>query len=65
MEAKAPTCIDCDQSFEMGDGAAIVVCTAHLDYRDASHPATCIHYAPRKMLTDSSVTKLIGGQRGS
>lgn len=58
METKTPTCIDCDQAFELGDGADIVVCSAHLEYRDAAHPATCAHYAPRKMLTESSVTEV-------
>lgn len=65
MEAKMPTCIDCDHAFEIGDSATFVVCSAHLDYRDAAHPATCAHYAPRKMPTESDVTKLAGGGRDS
>jgi hypothetical protein len=58
MEKKSPTCIDCDQSFELGAGAALVVCSAHLDYRDAAHPATCEHYAPRKALAEIGVTEV-------
>jgi hypothetical protein len=60
MEAKSPTCIDCDQAFELG--AALVVCSAHLDYRDAAHPATCEHYAPRKVPAEVSVTQAWGGR---
>ncbi|MCP5267468.1 MAG: hypothetical protein H6943_00370 [Zoogloeaceae bacterium] len=58
MSDKKPTCSDCDHSFELGDDSTTVVCSAHLEYREASHPASCEHFAPRKMLTESSVTEI-------
>lgn len=53
-----PTCIDCDYAFEMSDDADTVICSAHLEYRAAKHPASCGHFTPRKFLTQSSVTEI-------
>ena len=58
MPSAAPTCIDCDHAFELPEDASVVVCNAHQEYRDAMHPASCECYAPRKFLTESSVTEI-------
>lgn len=58
MPPETPTCSDCDHAFELHDAADLIVCSAHLEYRPIDHPAGCPHYAPRKSLTESSVTEI-------
>lgn len=58
MQSAEPTCIDCDHAFELSEDSSVIVCNAHQEYRDAAHPANCGRYAPRKFLTESSVTEV-------
>lgn len=58
MPLDEPTCSDCDHAFELHDDADLIVCSAHLEYRATNHPAGCAHHAPRKELTESSVTEV-------
>jgi hypothetical protein len=55
MQKPEPVCIDCDNAFELHDDAAVVACSAHLEYRAADHPATCSEYIPRQPLAESDI----------
>ncbi|MFC5301939.1 hypothetical protein [Azospira restricta] len=57
MSASESTCSECDHAFELSEDASVVVCNAHHEYRSAAQ-AGCSHYAPRKFLTESSVTEV-------
>jgi len=56
MQKSEPVCIDCDHAFELPEDETVVACSAHLEYRAASHPATCSDYLPRRPVAESNIS---------
>lgn len=56
VQKPEPICIDCDHAFELPDNPVVVTCSAHLEYRAADTPATCLDFIPRETVAGSDIS---------
>lgn len=58
MQKSEPVCNDCDHAYGLHADATTIACGVHLEYRLASHPATCAQYAPKEHLAQLNLTEI-------